>query len=119
MLEVDVEISPIAITFLDMTVAVDALARTLMVRLYQKPMNAYLYIPYSSEHPRHTWLAMIKNERLGTRVPTLSLMAEMHAGIEEVFRCNVHDDLCILSNSTDRPEGRLAISGMYLVSSFH
>ena len=64
-------------------------------------------------------LAVIKNERLGTWVPAFGLMAEMHAGIEEVFRCNVHDDLCILSTNTGRPVGRLAISWMYLVSSSH
>jgi hypothetical protein len=35
-------------------------------------------------------------------------MPEMHAGIEEVFNGDVHDDRCIFRH-TGRPEGRLAI----------
>jgi hypothetical protein len=33
---------------------------------------------------------------------------EMHAGIEQVFSSDVHDDLCF-SRDTGRPMGRLAI----------
>jgi hypothetical protein len=30
-------------------------------------------------------LAVIEDEGLGTRVPTLGLVAEVHAGVEQVF----------------------------------
>jgi hypothetical protein len=39
----------------------------------------------------------------------------MHAGVEEVFNGDVHDDLCIFRH-TGRPEGRLAIELDVLVT---
>ena len=53
-------------------------------------------------------LAMIEDVGLGARIPALGLVPEMHAGIEQVFDGDVHDDLCIF-RYTGRPEGRLAI----------
>ena len=31
-------------------------------KLYQKPLNAYLYVPYTSEHPIHTLKSFIQSE---------------------------------------------------------
>ena len=35
---------------------------SLLTKCYQKPLNAYLYLPYNSEHPRHIWFAVIRGE---------------------------------------------------------
>jgi len=32
------------------------------LKTYQKPVNAYLYIPYTSEHPMHTLKSFVQSE---------------------------------------------------------
>ena len=34
----------------------------LLFRVYQKPANAYLYVPFRSEHPPHVWFGLIRGE---------------------------------------------------------
>ena len=48
-------------------------------------------------------LAVGEDVRFGARIPTLGLVAEMDAGIEQVFGSDVQDDLCI--RYTGRPTG--------------
>ena len=59
-LKITLEISTEFVVFLDMTVFVDA--HRLVTKCYQKPSNAYLYLPYSSEHPAHVWHAFLRGE---------------------------------------------------------
>jgi hypothetical protein len=46
--------------FLDMEVF--RVANSLLTRCYQKPSNAYLYLPFSSAHPPHVWHAFLRGE---------------------------------------------------------
>jgi hypothetical protein len=40
-----------SVTFLDLTVIIDATSRTIHTRTYQEPKNLHLYIPAASAHP--------------------------------------------------------------------
>jgi hypothetical protein len=40
-----------SITFLDLTITIDAVSREIHTKTYQKPKNLHLYIPATSDHP--------------------------------------------------------------------
>jgi hypothetical protein len=64
-LQLTITISGERVIFLDMEIFRSADFLTLRkfdVRCYQKPMNAYLYLPYRSEHPVHVWESFIVGE---------------------------------------------------------
>ena len=57
------EVSREKVTFLDTVVYMDPLNPTrLITRPFQKPLNRYLYIPFTSYHPRHAKRSFIKAE---------------------------------------------------------
>ena len=59
-LSLTIEVSEVGIVFLDMFIFVDGCQ--LLTKCYQKPSNAYLYLPYGSEHPPHVWYAFLRGE---------------------------------------------------------
>jgi hypothetical protein len=54
-------------------------------------------------------LAMVENVGLGARVPTLGLVTEVDAGIEEVFGSEVHGIYVVITRHRSAKLGRLAI----------
>jgi hypothetical protein len=40
-----------SVTFLDLTITIDATSKTIYTKTYQKPKNLHLYIPAASAHP--------------------------------------------------------------------
>ena len=64
-LNITIEIDSSSMIFLDMIVFKHSdfrITGQLDFRCYQKPTNAYLYLPYTSAHPPHVWHAFIKGE---------------------------------------------------------
>ena len=59
-LNTTIVISRDSMIFLDMEVFRSG--GSLLTRCYQKPSNAYLYLPYSSAHPPHVWHAFLRGE---------------------------------------------------------
>ena len=76
-LDITNEIADNLIVFLDMEIF--RRERQLVTRCYQKASNAYLYLPFSSEHPPHVFIGFIKGEL-----------------IRYVKRCFLFDDFCIM-----------------------
>ncbi|KNZ49139.1 reverse transcriptase, partial [Puccinia sorghi] len=65
-MELSWTVSPTSLPFLDITLQVDedpdSLKRSIVTSVYQKPSNAYQYIPWSSYHPPKVKLAFVKGE---------------------------------------------------------
>jgi hypothetical protein len=66
-LNFEVEASQVGLPFLDAFVQVDRASSAIgsgriVTRVYQKPLNAYQYIPWSSYHPNSVKLAFVKGE---------------------------------------------------------
>ena len=59
-LDITTFVSVSAVVMLDMVIFRSG--RQLLTRCYQKPSNAYLYIPYSSEHAPFVWHGLVKGE---------------------------------------------------------
>ena len=59
-LNITIEISRQSMIFLDMEIF--RVADSLLTKCYQKPSNAYLYLPFSSAHPPHVWHAFLRGE---------------------------------------------------------
>ena len=77
-LEITHEYSTRLLVFLDMELFRHS--KRLVTRCYQKPTNAYLYLPFRSEHPPHVFVGFIRGEL-----------------IRYVKRCFLFDDFCTMA----------------------
>jgi len=58
------EISQKEVNFLDVTLNYDKHRAGIQVKVFQKPLNRYLYLPYHSYHPEHNKAGFIKGENI-------------------------------------------------------
>jgi hypothetical protein len=61
-IKITTDVSQTSIVFLDLCIYLDTTNNKLLTKPFQKPMNQYLYIPYTSYHHRHMMKGWITGE---------------------------------------------------------